>query len=89
MLRIRNRYVNYNRKASNSTFGNETYYGQDFIYKTKSGKLVVFDLPYPFESKGNIAVNTLCNDVEALVHNANITASGDVSVEAGAESVGV
>lgn len=51
---VRNRYVNYNRKASNSTFGNETYYGQDFIYKTKSGKLVVFDLPYPFEGKGNI-----------------------------------
>lgn len=33
-------------------------------------------------AQGNIAVNTLCNDVEALVHNANITASGDVSVEA-------
>ncbi len=51
---IRNKYVNYNRKASNSTFGNETYYGQDFIYKSKSGKLVVFNLPYPFESKANV-----------------------------------
>lgn len=51
---IRNRYVNYNRKSSNSTFGNETYYGQDFIYKAKSGKLIVFNLPYPFENKGNI-----------------------------------
>lgn len=51
---VRNKYVNFNRKASNSTFGNETYYGQDFIYKAKSGKLIVFNLPYPFESKGNV-----------------------------------
>lgn len=50
----RNKYVNYNRKASNTTFGNETYYGQDFVYKTQSGKLIVFNLPYPFESKGNV-----------------------------------
>lgn len=51
---IRNKYVNYNRNASNSTFGNETYYGQDFVYKSKSGKLVVFNLPYPFKNKGNV-----------------------------------
>lgn len=50
----RNKYVNYNRKASNTTFGNETYYGQDFVYKTPSGKLIVFNLPYPFGSKGNV-----------------------------------
>lgn len=51
---IRNKYVNYDRKASSSTFGSETYYGQDFIYKAKSGKLIVFNLPYPFENKGDI-----------------------------------
>jgi len=51
---VRNKYVNYNRTASTSTFGNETYYGQDFIYKGKTGKLVVFNLPYPFETKKNI-----------------------------------
>lgn len=51
---IRNKYVNYDRKASSSTFGSETYYGQDFIYKAKSGKLIVFNLPYPFENKRDI-----------------------------------
>lgn len=51
---IRNKYVNYDRNNSSSTFGSETYYGQDFIYKAKSGKLIVFNLPYPFENKGDI-----------------------------------
>lgn len=51
---IRNKYVNFNRKASSSTFGSETYYGQDFIYKSQSGKLFVFNLPYPFEGKENV-----------------------------------
>ncbi|MGM9568943.1 MAG: hypothetical protein ACI3XC_02565, partial [Phascolarctobacterium sp.] len=32
--------------------------------------------------QANVAVNTLGNDVEALVYNADITASGDVAVEA-------
>ncbi|MGM9583772.1 MAG: beta strand repeat-containing protein, partial [Phascolarctobacterium sp.] len=32
--------------------------------------------------QANVAVNTLGNDVEALVYNTNITTSGDVSVEA-------
>ncbi len=51
---VRNKYVNYDRKPSSSTFGSETYYGQDFIYKAKNGKLIVFNLPYPFENKGDI-----------------------------------
>ena len=32
-------------------FGHETYYGQDFIYKTKSGKIFVLNIPYPFAQK--------------------------------------
>jgi hypothetical protein len=36
---------------SGNGFGSETYYGQDFVLKTESGKLFVFGLPYPFESK--------------------------------------
>lgn len=39
---------------SSSTFGSETYYGQDFIYKSKSGKLMVFNLPYPFKDKTDL-----------------------------------
>jgi hypothetical protein len=34
-------------------FGHETYYGQDFIYKTKSGKIFVLNIPYPFARKGD------------------------------------
>lgn len=34
-------------------FGHETYYGQDFIYKTKSGKIFVLNIPYPFVQKGD------------------------------------
>ena len=30
---FRDKYIDYNRTASSTTFGAETYYGQDFIYK--------------------------------------------------------
>lgn len=51
---IRNKYVNFNKIPSSSTFGNETYYGQDFIYKSKSGRVIVFNIPYPFRDKTEI-----------------------------------
>lgn len=50
---FRDRYIDFNRDASNTTFGAETYYGQDFIYKSKKGRTFVFDLPYPFSNKNN------------------------------------
>ena len=40
-----------NRDPAGKTFGFETYYGQDFIYKTASGKTFDFLIPYPFPSK--------------------------------------
>ena len=40
-----------NRDPAGHTFGYETYYGQDFIYKTPSGKTFDFLIPYPFASK--------------------------------------
>ncbi len=51
--KIRERYVNFNRTSSETTFGNETYYGQDFIYKTASGRLFVFNIPYPVATKSS------------------------------------
>lgn len=39
------------RNPAGNGFGYETYYGQDFIYKTPSGRKFVFALPYPFSSK--------------------------------------
>ncbi|WP_439537879.1 hypothetical protein [Methyloversatilis sp.] len=34
-----------------SNFGNETYYGQDFLFKTERGRIFNFAIPYPFEDK--------------------------------------
>ncbi len=45
------RYTHLGVERSGNGFGSETYYGQDFGFKTPSGKLFVFGLPYPFPSK--------------------------------------
>jgi hypothetical protein len=50
---VRYKYININKKPSSSTFGSETYYGQDFLYKTASGRVFVFNIPYPFPDKQN------------------------------------
>lgn len=34
-----------------ANFGNETYYGQDFLFKTEAGRVFNFAIPYPFEDK--------------------------------------
>lgn len=34
-------------------FGHETYYGQDFLFKTEDGRFFNFALPYPFSDKGS------------------------------------
>ncbi len=47
----RYRYITPGKKESSSGFGSETYYGQDFIYKTSSGRIFTFAMPYPFSSK--------------------------------------
>lgn len=39
------------RNPAANGFGMETYYGQDFIYKTPNQRNFVFALPYPFSSK--------------------------------------
>ena len=47
------RYTNIvtSREPSANGFGSETYYGQDFIYKTPSGRTFVLAIPFPFVSK--------------------------------------
>lgn len=49
----RYRYISMSREKATNGFGSETYYGQDFIYRTASGRSFVFALPYPFASKNN------------------------------------
>lgn len=48
----RYQYIIASRDPSKTGFGDETYYGQDFLYKTLSGKNFVVSIPYPFRNKG-------------------------------------
>ena len=48
---FRNHYINVDVKQASDTFGKETYFGQDFLYKSSSGKLFVFNVPYPWRTK--------------------------------------
>lgn len=48
---FRYKYIISSREPAASGFGYETYYGQDFIYKTSSGKTFVFAIPYFSKSK--------------------------------------
>lgn len=56
---VRYKYINFDKRPSSSTFGSETYYGQDFLYKTASGRIFVFNIPYPFPDKHNKDVFSL------------------------------
>ena len=47
----RYKYIVASRQPAASGFGFDTHYGQDFIYKTATGRTFVFSLPYPFETK--------------------------------------
>ena len=51
---FREKYITYSEKDPSKTFGLETYYGQDFIYKNNKGRIKVFNIPYNFENKNNI-----------------------------------
>lgn len=44
-------YIIATREPASQGFGYEIYYGQDFIYKTPSGRTFVCALPYPFATK--------------------------------------
>lgn len=46
----RNQYVT-GAESPAENFGNETYYGQDFIFRTESGRVFNFAIPYPFVDK--------------------------------------
>lgn len=50
---FRNKYINFDREPSSTTFGAETYYGQDFLLKTETGKLFVFNALLPYRDKHN------------------------------------
>lgn len=39
--------------SKSPNFGDETYYGQDFIFKSEKGQVFVLAVPYPFQNKEN------------------------------------
>lgn len=47
----RYKYIFAGRDPAGNGFGFETYYGQDFVYKTDSGRTFILGLPYPFATK--------------------------------------
>lgn len=47
-------YIIASREPSRTGFGDETYYGQDFLLKTSSGRRFVVALPYPFSAKRDL-----------------------------------
>lgn len=47
----RYKYIYAGRELAKNGFGDETYYGQDFIFKTPSGRTFVFSLPFPSAAK--------------------------------------
>lgn len=48
----RYQYIIASRDPSKVGFGDETYYGQDFLFKTASDRRFVVSIPYPFSGKG-------------------------------------
>jgi len=59
----RYQYILAGREAAHNGFGYETYYGQDFIYKTPTGRVFVFGLPYPYASKDEPGIDFLTEKV--------------------------
>lgn len=51
----RYRYIYFGMKQANDTYGKETYFGQDFLYKSSTGKIFVFNVPYPWETKSSVS----------------------------------
>jgi hypothetical protein len=41
----------YIAESESENFGHETYYGQDFLFKTENGRIFNFAIPYPFAGK--------------------------------------
>jgi len=60
----RYKYVLSGRDPSSNGFGAETYYGQDFIFKTPSGRVFVFALPYPYTAKADAGTKFATEKVE-------------------------
>ncbi|MGC4047479.1 MAG: DNA double-strand break repair nuclease NurA [Armatimonas sp.] len=50
--KYRYKYIKGNDSPA-ASFGHETYYGQDFLFKTKNSQIFCFGIPYPFKKRFN------------------------------------
>jgi hypothetical protein len=64
----RYKFILSGREPSGNGFGFETYYGQDFIYKTPSGRTFIFALPYPYASKDAPGVDFIREKVKFEIY---------------------
>lgn len=60
----RYKYILASRDPAANGFGFETYYGQDFIFKTRSGRTFVFALPYPYAAKDTVGFDFVHEKVD-------------------------
>ena len=60
----RYKYIFPGQDAAGNGFGFETYYGQDFIYKTSTGRTFILGLPYPFSNKLSPGVDFIQSKVD-------------------------
>ncbi len=64
--------------STSANFGNETYYGQDFLFKTERGRIFNFALPYPFSDKGSSGADFATKKVEAERYGSLIVRACDL-----------
>ncbi|AKD57606.1 hypothetical protein [Spirosoma radiotolerans] len=64
----RHKYITGSDKATED-FGYESYYGQDFLFKTERGRIFNFALPYPFEVKSGLGGRTAFSKAKVELSN--------------------
>lgn len=64
----RYKYIFAGRDPAGNGFGFETYYGQDFIYKTRSGRTFILALPYPFATKSPPGIDFIKAKVDVRLY---------------------
>ena len=68
---FREKYITFNKESSGTTFGNETYYGQDFLWK-HNNSVFSFNLPYYLDTKENVEKFKIDKRNYLMYNNLNI-----------------
>lgn len=64
----RYKYILQSKEPAGNGFGYETYYGQDFIYKTGGGRTFILGLLYPFAGKLLSGVDFISSKVDLALY---------------------